>query len=270
MFILNEENSQSLMLLINTYTFNVSLEIEIYVWTIYILYYIQFLYFLKLFIKLLKETQNNPLFPFESDWIKYILIVLVIYEIVFFVAWLLKGEILLLDIILSDLAILLLGIIGLRHDEILLELQISKSFEKNSILNSERKIKSKISEGKKKEIISELKETILKDKLYLNPNLKINNFAKKVHLPEKELSIIINDSIGKNFSSFINEYRINEACSLLNDPNVKILDITSKVGFFSKSTFNYTFKEFIGKTPTEYRESLQTQGTKNRFSTANT
>ncbi len=251
-----DESFQSLILTMNSFQFDISPEIEIYVWIIYLLYYIQFFYFLTILIKLNIATKRDPRFSYESDWIRYIIIGVVISEITFLIAWLLKSEFLLIDIILSDLVIFVFGIIGLKHDELLLELQISKSFEKNPVLSTERKIKSKISKGKKQEIISEIKEIILKEKLYLNPNLKIKNFAKRLHLPEKELSIIINDLIGKNFSSFINEFKINEACILLAEKNTKISDIPFKVGFFSRSAFNYTFKEFKDQTPTKYRNSL--------------
>ncbi len=255
LFILGDK-FYSLVFLMNSYQIPLSFDIKIYVWAIYVLYYIQLFYFIFLFIKLNKEAKTNTQFSYEASWIRYIIIFVVLSEVVFSIAWLLKSEFLLIDIILSDLVIFIFGIIGLKHDQLLLELQISKSFEKSHIFSSERKIKSKLSEGKKKEIISELKKIILREKLYLNPNLKIKNFAKRLHLPEKELSIIINDSIGKNFSSFINEYRINEACLLLIEQDIKISDIPLQVGFFSRSTFNSIFKELKGLTPTEYRTSI--------------
>jgi len=229
--------------------------LRVFFWIIYLLYYVQFFYYLFSFIKLNKRLKMNFQNSFESVWVKYVIIGIIVYEILFFISWMQKSETILIDIILSDLVILVLGLVGLKHDELLLELQISKSFENNPMLSSERKIKSKFSEGKKHEIISELQDIIKNEKLYLNPNLKIKNFAKRLHLPEKDLSIIINDSIGKNFSSFINEYRINAACLLLSDTNVKISNIPSQVGFFSRSAFNKIFKEIIGQTPSEYRKS---------------
>jgi AraC-like DNA-binding protein len=241
--------------LMNSYKFNQSYNLRVFFWIIYLLYYVQFFYYLFSFIKLNKRLKMNFQNSFESVWVKYVIIGIIVYEILFFISWMQKSETILIDIILSDLVILVLGLVGLKHDELLLELQISKSFENNPMLSSERKIKSKFSEGKKHEIISELQDIIKNEKLYLNPNLKIKNFAKRLHLPEKDLSIIINDSIGKNFSSFINEYRINAACLLLSDTNVKISNIPSQVGFFSRSAFNKIFKEIIGQTPSEYRKS---------------
>ena len=253
-FVLDNKFS-SIVPLMNSYEFNLSFNLKIFIWVIYLLYYVQFSYYLISFIKLNKKLKKNSQTSFESAWIGYVISGMIIYEILFFASWLLKSQALLIDIILSDLAILVLGLIGLKHDEWLLELQISKSFENNPVLNSERKIKSKFSEGEQHEIISELQNIIRSEKLYLNPNLKIKNFAKRLHLPEKDLSIIINDSVGKNFSSFINEYRINAACRMLSDTDTKISDIPSQVGFFSRSAFNNTFKEIVGQTPSEYRKT---------------
>jgi len=240
--------------ILNTYGVNLSPKLKPIIWIMSVLYYLQFFYYLFSFLRRYKElkiVQNS----FRAVWVKYIITGMVMYELLFFLTLIFNSHASLTDVFFCDLGILILGLIGFKHDELLLELQISKSFENNPMLSSERKIKSKFSEGKKHEIISELQNMIKNEKLYLNPNLKIKNFAKRLHLPEKDLSIIINDSIGKNFSSFINEYRINAACLLLSDTNVKISDIPSQVGFFSRSAFNKIFKEIMRKTPSEYRKS---------------
>jgi len=116
-------------------------------------------------------------------------------EITFLVTIFLDQYIVIVDIIATNLIILLLGIGGLKHDELLLELRIYSNLENNPALNSE----SKISEEEQKQIVSEIKEIIKSEKLHLNPNLKLSNFARKLHITERELSIIINDTISAGY-----------------------------------------------------------------------
>lgn len=224
---------------------------------LFVIYYTQFTYYLLHFTKLKKSFQNIHKKLFEFSLVKYFIYGIIIYEIISISVLFLNQYIYLIEIIAIDLMILLLGIGGLKHAELLLGLQVSSNIKENEILNSDRKIKSKISEHKQKEIALEIKNIVKTEKLFLNPNLKISSFARKLHLPENELSIIINDTLGKNFSTFINEFRIDEACFLLAQSEAKISDISNDIGFFSRSAFSTIFKELKGQTPTEYRNSLQ-------------
>ncbi len=186
----------------------------------------------------------------------YIIIGSFAYEFLFISAFVLSDNILFIDAILSDAAILLFGIVGSKHDEILLELRLRSVFEKKSSDENFRKIKSKLDSHLQGEIVDKIKSIIVDEKLYQNPNLQIKNFAKRLHIPEKELSIIVNENFGKNFSSFVNEYRIEKACELLINHELKISDIPARVGFYSRSSFNLAFKEITGKTPTEFRSNV--------------
>ena len=60
-----------------------------------------------------------------------------------------------------------------------------------------------------------------------------------------------------NFFDFINQFRIDEARSILKNPEKKqftVLEILYEVGFNSKSSFNTAFKKHTGLTPTQYRK----------------
>ena len=96
------------------------------------------------------------------------------------------------------------------------------------------------------------------EKPYLDDELTIQTLASRFGMPEKELSILINHHLGKHFFDFINEYRIDEAKKILDNPNNKeltILEILYQVGFNSKSSFYTAFKKATNQTPTEYRKS---------------
>jgi AraC-like DNA-binding protein len=93
-------------------------------------------------------------------------------------------------------------------------------------------------------------------KPYLNPDINLERLAGETGIPPRILSQIINESLNKNFKSYILEYRIRESMKLLaEDRHHKrtILEILYQVGFNSKSTFNNQFKLFTSLTPLEYR-----------------
>jgi len=129
-------------------------------------------------------------------------------------------------------------------------------FKRNkSTLFFEEKIKyknKKINTEKIKSIITGL--TIIKDeKLFKYPNLKLSDIAEKLNISSHQLSQLLNDNLGKSFSLFINEYRIEEAKQLLtSDNNYTIEAIGYDCGFNSKSTFYTTFKKITGVTPADY------------------
>lgn len=59
---------------------------------------------------------------------------------------------------------------------------------------------------------------------------------------------------GKTFAQFVNELRISYACKFLSHGNLTVAHIGDEAGFRNLSNFNRQFKNFIGKSPTEYRE----------------
>lgn len=102
-----------------------------------------------------------------------------------------------------------------------------------------------------------LQKIILEDELYKNPDLKLNDLAKKINISGHQLSQLLNDNLGKSFAAYINEFRINEACELIvNDRGIKLEAIGYEVGFNSKSTFYTAFKKHKLTTPMHYKEQL--------------
>ncbi len=122
-------------------------------------------------------------------------------------------------------------------------------------INSDKKYKnSKLTENEKENYIKELDDLILSNKPYLDYSLTLNDLAKMVKIPARELSQIINESKKKNFYDYINSYRIKEAKHILSSSNEEtILEVLYKVGFNSKSAFNTAFKKNTGLTPSKFR-----------------
>lgn len=99
------------------------------------------------------------------------------------------------------------------------------------------------------------------EKNYLNPELTLADLAEALKTNTTYLSRVLNESLGHNFVSFLNELRIKEARQLLSEEkyrNISIEGIAQTVGFNSKSAFYTAFKRFTGVTPTFYLKSLKT------------
>lgn len=61
----------------------------------------------------------------------------------------------------------------------------------------------------------------------------------------------------KTFTQFVNEYRIVHACKLLAEKHIPISDVCYESGFNNFSHFNKAFKEFTGKSASQYRKELR-------------
>ena len=67
---------------------------------------------------------------------------------------------------------------------------------------------------------------------------------------------LLNDNLKKNFSTFINEFRIDCAKrKIIATSNITLEEIGYECGFNSKSTFYTTFKKLVGKTPAQFKSA---------------
>lgn len=86
----------------------------------------------------------------------------------------------------------------------------------------------------------------------------LSQLAKIVNSNTKYVSWVINDTYDKNFRTFLNEYRIREACKrLLNTDvygNLTIQAIAEDVGYKSITNFVVSFKKNVGITPSLYQK----------------
>lgn len=94
-----------------------------------------------------------------------------------------------------------------------------------------------------------------KSKPYLDQTLSLRNLAEQIDIHPNQLSWLINNSFGKNFNEFINEYRIEEFKIIAKNPNNSQLTIEGlayESGFNSKTVFNTYFKKETGLTPKQF------------------
>ena len=66
------------------------------------------------------------------------------------------------------------------------------------------------------------------------------------------ISRYFNQMVGINMRRFINQYRIEDAISLMNGKQISIMEIAFMVGFQNVRSFNREFKTITGKVPSDF------------------
>jgi len=134
-------------------------------------------------------------------------------------------------------------------------------FIKPAEVKPENKNFGKLTEGEIQRQIERINQLMKVDKIYLDENLNLKEFALHLKTDPNLISFILNNHLGSNFYDFVNRYRIEEVKEKLNDPASKhltLLGIAFESGFNSKTTFNRVFKQATGITPTEFQKGKTT------------
>jgi AraC-like DNA-binding protein len=116
-----------------------------------------------------------------------------------------------------------------------------------------------MTEDTAQDYITELTKIIRENKHYLQSDYTIQNLADDSNISVHHISNTINTLLQKSYTDFINEFRIEDAKLLLQDPksqNYTIEKIAFDCGFGSKQNFNLVFKKIVKITPSEYRKSI--------------
>lgn len=138
---------------------------------------------------------------------------------------------------------------------VLVFLSVSRSHDMHSQSVTEKETALSSAQTYTEEQVERVNDAMKNRKVYLDPDLSLEQLSEITSLPQRLLSSIVNRQFEKNFFEFVNYYRVEHAKSLLNDKNKKIsmLDVMAESGFNSKSAFNRFFKKFTGMTPTQYK-----------------
>jgi AraC-like DNA-binding protein len=112
------------------------------------------------------------------------------------------------------------------------------------------------------EVIQQTTATLTKametNKLFLNPELNVSILSRQIAIPQKTISAVLNQHMQKSFNEFINGYRINAFKEKIGQPgmeNLTIAGVAAECGFNSQATFQRTFKEIEGMSPSAYLKS---------------
>jgi len=134
----------------------------------------------------------------------------------------------------------------------------SDNYHKEHDGNEKKEPKHRFTEKRALELVAKLNKHMEEEKPYLNAELTLYDLALQINLSKNELTDLLNIHIGKNFFSYVNDFRLKAVIKRLENPDYDhytIIAIAYDCGFNSKSTFNNLFKQFSGLTPSEYKKS---------------
>jgi AraC-like DNA-binding protein len=114
---------------------------------------------------------------------------------------------------------------------------------------------SQTAEFRPMDMAARLGRLMTEKRIYRESTLTLPALSAMLGIQHHQLSKILNESLGTNFRSYINRYRLEEAKLLLvENSKMSILDIAFAVGFNSKSAFNSAFMKDMGFPPSDYRK----------------
>ncbi len=138
-------------------------------------------------------------------------------------------------------------------------LKYAKTKTTNSLTSThkEKSKKTSLTVEEQNKYIEQIADYMEKEKPYLDSEMKQSTLAEELNMSVHLFSEVLNVCFEKNFSSFINIYRVDMAKQLIKNSkyaHYKILAIGYEAGFPSKTSFNRVFKKLVGLTPSEYRK----------------
>lgn len=88
-------------------------------------------------------------------------------------------------------------------------------------------------------------------------NLMLADVALKIGISPGYLSTLFQRQLSRGFVDYLNEIRIEHACTYLRQNYLKTYEIAYKVGFRDEKYFSRVFKKIKGQSPSEYRKLNQ-------------
>lgn len=145
-------------------------------------------------------------------------------------------------------------------DEHRLEQEIDRLYSCGNIMDILKVTEDNIREYEKflERSMSESRNEVAAVKNYIyqhyGEELNLEMLAEKVYLSSGYLSFIFKKETGMNLNRFIKVFRMEKAGEFLHDTNMKVAQISEKVGFANVSYFCRSFREYYGCSPESYRK----------------
>ena len=134
--------------------------------------------------------------------------------------------------------------------KILNDLSISKDV---TVLNSENFDSESIQENER------IKKVFNYIKLNYKEEVSLSEVSELVFMTPPSFCRYFKSKTNKTFTTFLNEYRINNALKLLAQSELDIKNICFQCGYNNFSHFNRLFKKQISMTPSEFRKKMSSQ-----------
>ena len=133
-------------------------------------------------------------------------------------------------------------------------------------LKEKTKSKLHLTEEQALKIMQQLNELMETRQLYLSKKCNERQVAGLCGYSIHQISYVLNNYCASSFSDYVNKYRVEHACRILQNEQNKKLKLEAvgyDCGFGSKAIFYAAFRKITGQTPAEYLADIQNKPEQN-------
>lgn len=94
---------------------------------------------------------------------------------------------------------------------------------------------------------------------YMEPNLSLDTVCSVLGVSNSYFSSVFKKETGKAFITYLTDYRMEHAASMILETNEKSYQIAERVGYLDANYFSYVFKKRYGVSPSKYRTQHTSQ-----------
>jgi AraC-like DNA-binding protein len=109
-------------------------------------------------------------------------------------------------------------------------------------------------------IMEKVGAILVEQGLFRDTGLTATRLARRVGVPDRDLSRAINTGKGQSVSQFVNQLRVEEAARLLISTDDPATQIMENAGFLTRSNFYREFQKHYGMPPGDYRKKMRDAG----------
>lgn len=121
-------------------------------------------------------------------------------------------------------------------------------------IKSEWEESLRVKNGKARELVLIAKEYIEQN---FDRGISVADAASYVFLSQGYFTRAFREELGISPMAFLMKKRIEKACELLSNNEIKVSGVAAQIGFSSPQRFNVAFRKQTGMTPMEYRHKMQ-------------
>ncbi len=89
---------------------------------------------------------------------------------------------------------------------------------------------------------------------YANSGLSLKMVSEFVELSESHFSTTFTREVGETFTDYLTRLRLEKAKELIADTNLKLYEISERVGYINAEHFSRIFKKVVGCSPKDYKK----------------
>lgn len=132
-------------------------------------------------------------------------------------------------------------------------LALQLTVQLNRALQDQLEQERRIKEGSVDELLDIIEDFINEN---YTLNISVGDMAEHVFLSEGYFTRAFKERLGTSPMNYLIKFRVDKSKELLQKTDLKINNISRRVGFTSSQRFNSAFKKILGLTPSEYRKKF--------------